>query len=814
MPDRLELKKPWGLGMHFVPVLAVACLGLITAVAVWFTVSAWEERLAKQAFNDVAGDYATVLQHGLDQYLDKLRAMRAFYDSSIKVDPDEFSRFSDQILAGYGGMMRLIWCPRVTRDERVEFERKARKTGLGDFAIRAWAASGPMTPSPQRDEYFPILYSTASAEFRRATFGTDLNSEAVRSEAIARARDNNIMATAQNIWLRNPIAKSRSGFLAFLPVYKTGTSNDNVDERRRNTLGMVVGVFQIDALFNAILDQKVLPHDVSLYVYAANRGDDTSPIYVREADHERGPTALNSKAANPDAPSWTAPIRVGDVTWKLTVVPIQQGIIGFYRAWMAAIGVILLFGALLAYLWASLRYARRLEKANDQVMQLAATDLLTNLANRRAFIKQLTLAYAEAKRGAPPFAVLYLDIDEFKDVNDTLGHPMGDLLIKGMVDRLKSAVRQSDFVSRFGGDEFAILQSNVTDASAAGALATKIGNALAAPFLIDGHEINITSSIGISVFTPDLAGPDTMMVQADLALYRAKADGRNRFCFHTADLDQQVRERVRVTEELRSAIENGELELHYQPQVEIATGRIIGVEALVRWNHKTRGLIGPGQFIAIAERTGVIVPLGHWILEEACRQLRLWQAEGIAPLVVAVNVSGVQLKAPSEFGRDVEETLKRWNIDPAEIELELTESVLMDATQRQNEALFALQRMGTKIAIDDFGTGYSSLKYLTIYPVSRLKLAQEFVFRVTVDYRNAAVVRAAIRLANELGIEVIAEGVETEAQKRFLMAAGCRQAQGYYFSRPVPAARATELLRRGVIGDDSVAAAASKSSAA
>ncbi len=479
------------------------------------------------------------------------------------------------------------------------------------------------------------------------------------------------------------------------------------------------------------------------------------------------------------------------------MVPVQQGIIGFYRAWIAALGVVLLFGALLAYLWASLRYARRLEKANDRIMQLADTDLLTSLANRRAFIKQLTLAHANARRGASPFAVLYLDIDDFKDVNDTLGHPMGDLLIKGVVDRLKLAVRQSDFVSRFGGDEFAILQSNVIDTSAAGALATKIGKVLAAPFMIDGHEINITSSIGISVYAPDHEGPDTMMVQADLALYRAKADGRNRFCFHTPDLDQQVRERVQVTEELRAAIENDEIELHYQPQVEIATGRIIGAEALVRWNHKSRGLIAPGQFIAIAERTGVIVPLGQWILNDASRQLKQWQAENIAPQVLAVNVSGVQLRGTSEFGRDVEETLKRWDLHPGHIELELTESVLMDATQRHSEALYALRHMGIKIAIDDFGTGYSSLKYLTIYPVSRLKLAQEFVFRVAVDYRKAAVVRAAIRLGNELGIEVIAEGVETEAQMRFLMAAGCRQAQGFYFSRPVPAAAMTEMLRRG-----------------
>ena len=224
---------------------------------------------------------------------------------------------------------------------------------------------------------------------------------------------------------------------------------------------------------------------------------------------------------------------------------------------------------------------------------------------------------------------------------------------------------------------------------------------------------------------------------------------------------------------------------YYQPQVELATGRLTGLEALVRWNHKTRGLLTPAAFIPIAERTGAVLPLGNWIFDEACRQLKDWHAEGIAPQVLAVNVSGVQLKNAAELEREVEASLTKWNINPGDIELELTESVLMEATQRHSNTLENLRRLGIRIAIDDFGTGYSSLKYLTTYPVNWLKLAQEFVFRVTVDYRNAAVVRAAIRLAHELGLDVIAEGVETEAQMRFLIGAGCEHAQGYYFSRPV-----------------------------
>jgi diguanylate cyclase len=461
--------------------------------------------------------------------------------------------------------------------------------------------------------------------------------------------------------------------------------------------------------------------------------------------------------------------------------------------------VLLAFAALLAYMWASLRHALRLEYANRRILELAQTDLLTNLANRRAFVKRLAMAFTASWRGAPPFAVLYLDIDNFKDVNDTLGHAMGDLLLKEVVSRLRSAVRSEDLVARFGGDEFAVFVPNVTDRATVGDLAARIGKLLAAPFNIKGHKLCITSSIGIALYSSEVAGPEAMMMQADLALYGAKDDGRNCYRFHSQDLDREVHERVRIAEELRAALELGELELYYQPQVELSTGRIVGVEALIRWNHKTRGLLTPGTFIGIAEKTGAILPLGHFVFEEACRQLKSWQSEGIAPQVLSVNVSGVQFKGAAELEREVEACLSRWDLNPGDLELELTESVLMEATQRHSNTLDKLRQLGTKIAIDDFGTGYSSLKYLTTYPVNRLKLAPEFVFRVTVDYRNAAVVRAAIRLANELGLEVIAEGVETEAQVRFLMEAGCEQAQGYYFSRPVPALKVTELLRTGRI---------------
>ena len=797
MTDLSEFtRKKWRPARHVWPIMAAACLGLAVAVASWFAVSVWEERLAKAKFVALASDYATVLQNGLDDYLGKLLAVRAFYDASYEVDPDEFAVFTKQITRGYDDTMRLVWAPRVTRDQRAAFEQEVRATDLTDFNIRTWAPNDPIASSPPRDEYFPILFSTVASK-RTATYGTDLNSEEVRSQAIRRARDSDKIATAQTITLRNQIGGSHQGFLAVIPAYRHGLPHDTIEDRRRNTLGVIVGAFQTAAVFDSILRKAKLPQNVDLYLYPKNAAPDALPVYMRAAANRDQRLEPKPAGAPIGEPSWSAFLKAGDASWRLVITPAQEGLIHYYRAWLVLAAVLLALGALLAYMWASLRHALRLEQANRRILELAQTDLLTNLPNRRAFLKRLTMAFTASWRGAPPFAVLYLDIDNFKDVNDTLGHAMGDLLLKEVVNRLGSAVGPDDLVARFGGDEFAIFVPNVTDPAQAGELAAKIGELLAAPFNIKGHKVRITSSIGIAVYSADVTTPEAMMMQADLALYGAKDEGRNCYRFHSRDLDREVHERVRTAEELRVALEQGELELYYQPQVELETGRIIGMEALVRWNHKTRGLLTPGAFIAIAEKTGAILPLGRWVFDEACRQFKSWHSQGIAPQVLSVNVSGVQFKGAAELEREVEQSLTRWDVDPANLELELTESVLMEVTQRHGNTLEKLRQLGIKIAIDDFGTGYSSLKYLTTYSVNRLKLAPEFVFRVTVDYRNAAVVRAAIRLANELGLDVIAEGVETEAQVRFLMGSGCEQAQGFYFSPPVAAEKATELLRAG-----------------
>jgi diguanylate cyclase (GGDEF)-like protein/PAS domain S-box-containing protein len=436
-------------------------------------------------------------------------------------------------------------------------------------------------------------------------------------------------------------------------------------------------------------------------------------------------------------------------------------------------------------------------RCNEREMaRLARTDPLTGLANRAMFLDRLGLALASARRGDTPFAVLYVDLDKFKDVNDSLGHQTGDVLLKRVADRLARAVRETDLVSRFGGDEFAVLQADVTDPSTAGTLAAKLRAILAEPITIDTDELRITATVGIAVYTREVESPAEILTQADRALYYAKEEGRDRYRFHSRDLDAIVHERVSLAEELRAGIDRGELALYYQPQVAVATGEVVGVEALVRWNHPRLGQLKPGVFLPAAERTGVIVPLGAWVLDRACEQFREWRDQGVAPPLIAVNLSGSQLKLGRDFCRDVQETVAKWGLSPHDLEFDVPESVLSDASAANPDVLRRLRDLGVRLAIDDFGAEYTSLGRLNAYQVTRLKIAPQFIKAMTSDAADAGAVRLMIHLASKLGIEIIAKSVETREQQDFLLsAAESAKAQGFYYSEPLPAGRATDFLR-------------------
>jgi diguanylate cyclase (GGDEF)-like protein/PAS domain S-box-containing protein len=428
---------------------------------------------------------------------------------------------------------------------------------------------------------------------------------------------------------------------------------------------------------------------------------------------------------------------------------------------------------------------------------LAQHDDLTDLPNRILFNDRLTQAIALAQRHQQKLALLYLDVDRFKHINDSLGHTVGDHLLQSVAQRLVASVRNSDTVSRQGGDEFVILLSEVRHAQDAAVAAEKVRVALTAPHYIDQHDLHLTASIGIVIYPDDGMEGKTLLTNADFAMYHAKESGRNNYQFFRPDMNVSAIERQSLEEGLRHAVARKEFVLHYQPQMDLDTRAIIGVEALVRWHHPQRGLVGPAQFIPVAEECGFIVPFGRWVLREACRQGRAWQDAGLPPMRIAVNISAAELRA-KDYVAGVRAILLETGLEPGYLELELTETFLMQDSTSTTDVLQALKDMGVHLALDDFGTGYSSLSYLRRFPIDTLKIDQSFVRDLTTDADDASIVSAVISMGKSLHKRVVAEGVETPEQLAFLQEQNCPEGQGYYLSQPLVAGQLTQLLRLSV----------------
>ena len=429
------------------------------------------------------------------------------------------------------------------------------------------------------------------------------------------------------------------------------------------------------------------------------------------------------------------------------------------------------------------------QRAQAQITHMARHDALTNLPNRTLFREQLEQALRLAKRG-DKFAVLCLDLDHFKDINDSLGHPIGDALLMEVGRRLSSCISEGDTVARLGGDEFVIVQFCGSDESSpAVSLASRIVEAISEPYHIGGHQLVIGVSVGISLAPDDGKNPDELLKKADLALYRAKADGRGTYRFFETGMDARAQARRLLELDMRAALPRGEFEMHYQPIRDVAADRIVACEALVRWRHPLRGLIPPGNFIPLAEETGLIVQIGEWVLRTACRDAAAWPDD----IGVAVNLSPVQFKNPNLMAH-VLDSLAQSGLPAHRLELEITESVLLQNSEATLATLHALRGGGVRISLDDFGTGYSSLSYLRSFPFDKIKIDRSFVEDVTSRNDSLAIVRAVTGLGRSLGIATTAEGVETPAQLELLRREGCTQAQGYLFSKPRPASEVKKLF--------------------
>jgi diguanylate cyclase (GGDEF)-like protein/PAS domain S-box-containing protein len=435
----------------------------------------------------------------------------------------------------------------------------------------------------------------------------------------------------------------------------------------------------------------------------------------------------------------------------------------------------------------------------EQMTYLAQHDSLTNLPNRVLLQDRLSQAIAASRRHGTRIAVLFLDLDGFKHINDSLGHTIGDKLLQSVAERLLVCVRSSDTVSRQGGDEFVVLLSEIAHAADAGISAAKILNALSEPHEIHPYSLRATASIGVTTYPDDGQDAEILIKNADMAMYQAKQKGHNNYQFFEKGMNVRAVERQLVEGSLRYALERNEFLLHYQTKIDLQTGEITGVEALIRWQHPERGLVDPLQFIPIAEDCGLMVAIGKWVLRESCRQARAWQDAGLPPIGMAVNVSSVELRDEG-FLEAVRAILEDTRLEPRYLQLELTESVLHHPKSTV-PVLRNLKAMGVSLALDDFGTGYSSLSYLRQFPIDALKVDQSFVNEIKPDTDSAIIVSAVISMGKNLKQCVIAEGVETAEQLAFLQAQGCDEAQGYYFSRPVAAAQFAKLLERGLSGN-------------
>ena len=433
------------------------------------------------------------------------------------------------------------------------------------------------------------------------------------------------------------------------------------------------------------------------------------------------------------------------------------------------------------------------KRAYATIRRMAVKDSLTGLANRSQFQRRLQSATAQARRSNTMVALIFLDLDHFKDVNDTLGHPVGDQLLITVAERLEACGRETDTVARLGGDEFAIIATNLNSTDGIVTLAKRVNTALKEPYHIDSREIHSSGSLGITMFPADGEDYEALQKNADLALYRAKEKGRDNFQFFDAEMNTAAQRRKTVEQSLRRAIDEHQFDLNYQPQIDLASGQIIGAEALIRWNHPEHGVITPDEFIPIAEATRQIIPIGEWVLKSACTQAKAWQEQGLPINRIAVNLSAVQtIRAP--IAETTRQVLAETGLAPESLELEITESVVMDNMDQVIPVLQELNDLGVSLAIDDFGTGYSSLSYLKTLPVSRLKIDRSFVSDVTSNPDDAAIISAIVAMAQNLRLEITAEGVEQEDQLEFLRGLGCDEVQGYLLGRPAAAQAFVEQI--------------------
>lgn len=756
-------------------------LAMLVVGAVVFETKNWEDQRIRSQLSQYAHELGGLLQRRLDAQNDSVQAIARVMQIS-RTAPEitqaeaqtDFSITVRHWLDRYGGTQNFGWSPLIPRSGRAAYE-------AGRWPIKGRSPTGDTFTAAQRDSYLPITLIEPLSSNAQA-LGLDVAVLPATADSVAGTRTTGQPRVSEGIRLVQEVGEQR-GVVMYQAVFQPHSTV---------LKGVVSAVFRMDDVLLALgtTGSGVPPESCLLDPQAA---------------------AGNRRLAGPsgcDAPDWAQvpmsvqlPVQFGGRDWLL-LVRANAGFLNQARdlsAW-AMVGLSLLcVGLLGAFLLVITGQTRRTQALVEQrTLELAALahyDSLTGLPNRSQWVSRGQAELQLALQEHQSLAVLFLDLDHFKHINDTLGHALGDELLQAVSQRLQPCLESHHMLARIGGDEFVALLPQLQGPEEAAQVAERLRRALQAPLYIQGHEINLSASIGIACYPQDGDNLDHLLKHADTAMYVAKDAGRNGYQFFMKEMNARVSRRMFLENNLRRALERDELFLVYQPQIDAASGQVAGVEALVRWRHPDEGLIPPDRFIPVAEDCGLIEPLGAWVLHQACRQLQDWTQLGETDLMMAINISPMQFRK-SGFIDTVRHALSASGVDPARVELEITETLLMQPLKDLDNRLRELADMGLTFALDDFGTGYSSLGYLKRLPISRIKLDKSFVADLPGDVEDEAITRATLSMAKDLGLRCVAEGVETEAQQRFLTQRGCDALQGYLFARPMPADECRDWLRR------------------
>ena len=796
-----EAWRPRLLTVALPMVLAMGLIGVM-----FQQINSSHQRALHAQFDKTGLDLAQRLQRRFDAQTDSVEAIAKLMELAPRMSQADFESATQPWLRRYPGTQNFGWSPLVPHAQRQAFEQGVADSGMPGFVILGRDQEGRTTPAPVAPHYLPITW-VSPLETNRPVLGLDVSVLPATAAAVAATVQSRRAEVTEGIRLVQETGEQR-GVVMYLAVFGQPHADDPSHLGPRQLKGVVSSVFRLDDVLLAVLG-RIDPQQMRLCLFDPAAPPDNQRL-AGPAGCEQEP--LTSVQEQRWIKSW--PLRIGQREWtlRLQAGPAFWGLAGQNSAWATSITGLVAVAILGAFLLVITGVGRRTAKlveertqelahSNATLAQMAHYDALTGLANRPFWTEQAEATLAASRETGKQVGVIFLDVDRFKHINDSLSHTQGDQLLVTISARIHECLRSRDVLARIGGDEFVALLPGLRDPEGAATVARKISRVLSVPVMLEGMQIKVTASLGVAIFPEHGETVEELLRHADTAMYAAKAAGRNQWRFFTADMHERVSQRLAMEAGLRLALEPGaeELQLVYQPQVNAATGEVIGLEALLRWNHPTFGPVPPSVFIPIAEDSGIIENLGQWVLREVCRQVQAWQtgpdAAWFRDMSVAVNVSAAEFARP-QFLDHLLEVVEELCMGSMSLELEITESLLVQAAGDIIERMHTITQMGMSLSLDDFGTGYSSLGYLKRLPLSKLKIDRSFLHGIPGDPENEAIVRATLSMAHDLGLMVVAEGVETAGQRDFLQAHGCNACQGWLYARAMPAHELAAWLRQ------------------